>query len=77
MARWEYTDSKGKTTNAIARGCSNLKQKAGQNNCNDIKLDFYHEKHETCWAICEGQLCNGTREVFGSMLLVALMMMLL
>ena len=54
-----------------------LKEKAGQKNCNDIKLDFYDEKHEACWAICEGELCNGTREVIGSMLLVILMTILL
>ena len=54
-----------------------MKEKAGQKNCNDIKLDFYDEKYDACWAICDGHLCNGTREVFGSMLFVALMMILL
>ena len=54
-----------------------MKEKAGQKNCNDLKLDFLDTKHEACWAICEGHLCNGTREVFGSMVLMALMTILL
>ena len=77
MARWEST-REGKTTKYITRDClsSDLNEMAGRKNCNDLKLDFYDEEHEGCWAICEGHLCNGTREVFGSMLLMALMMIL-
>ena len=76
VARWEVTRN-GKTVNYIERDCSNMKAKAGKSNCNDIKLDFTDTKHEACWAVCEGRLCNGSREVFGSMLLMALMVILL
>ena len=76
VARWE-TSYNGKTIKYIERDCSKMKEKAGQKNCNDLKLDFLDTKHEACWAICEGHLCNGTREVFGSMVLMALMTILL
>ena len=63
--------------NYIDRDCSRMNEKAGKSNCNDIKLDFFDSKHEACWAVCEGHLCNGSREVFGSMVMMALMVILL
>ena len=54
-----------------------MKAQKGKQNCNEVKVDWTGDKHEACWAVCEGELCNGTREVFGSMILMALMVILL
>ena len=77
VQRWEQTDKNGKTYKYIDRDCSDekaAKEKAGKKNCNDVKIDLTGDKFEACWSICEGNLCNDARAVFGSMILMALMM---
>ena len=80
VGRWEVIDKNGISIKYIDRDCSDresAKAKAGKKNCNDVKVDLTGEKHEACWAVCEGHLCNGTREVFASMVLMALIAILL
>ena len=79
VQRWEQTDKNGKTYKYIDRDCSDekaAKEKAGKKNCNDVKIDFTGDKYEACWSICEGNLCNDARAVFGSMILMAMMIWL-
>ena len=74
MHCWSFcADKNGVSIKYIDRDCSDdkeVKAQKGKKGCNDVKIDLTGDKHEACWAVCEGHLCNGTREILGSMVFI-------